>query len=152
MSITYKIGNIFDNPTQALVNPVNCVGVMGKGLALEFKKRFPDNFNHYAKCCKSNILRLGIILPYKIENTNIFPEYIINFPTKYHWKDNSHMESIMSGLTCTITYAITEDIKSISIPALGCGLGGLHWGEVKEYIDDACRSVDDIDFVVFEPN
>ncbi|HEY0088449.1 MAG TPA: macro domain-containing protein [Candidatus Lokiarchaeia archaeon] len=123
-------GNIFENSAEALVNPVNCVGVMGKGLALEFKKRFPKNFEYYRKTCFEPLgLVIGDLLLFK-ENE----KWIVNFPTKIHWKDPSKIEYIQKGLKTLLQIVEEDRLKAIAIPPLGCGLGGLNWNDVKKEI------------------
>jgi O-acetyl-ADP-ribose deacetylase (regulator of RNase III) len=121
--ITYKTGNIFDSTAQCLVNPVNCVGVMGKGLALEFKSQYPDMFKFYSKTCREGKLNLGQLGFYALK-TN--PSRIIClFPTKQHWKDKSTIGSIDDGLKAFVKYAPEMMIETAAFPKLGCGLGGL---------------------------
>ena len=130
--IEYVFGNIFDSDAEALVNPVNCVGVMGAGLALQFKQRFPGNYRYYKRECKEGRIALGQVLVVPISMTN--PKYIINLPTKKHWKDKSHLWVIGNGLAALRREINELDIKSVAIPALGCGLGGLGWEVVKDKI------------------
>lgn len=131
--ITYTTGDIFKANTEAIVNPVNCVGVMGKGLALEFKKRFPYNYHEYKIQCANDLLEIGEMLitgPYEK-----LPKYIINFPTKKDWRNPSQLEWIQEGLI-TLHKTITDyEIESIAIPALGVGNGGLKWSLVKPLIE-----------------
>lgn len=121
-------GNIFDADVEALVNPVNCVGVMGKGLALQFKKRYPDNFDCYKAACDIGDIKIGQMLSTRPNKV------IINFPTKIHWRDKSKLEYIERGLDGLLKLIDQCGIKSIAIPPLGCGLGGLKWSEVKPLI------------------
>lgn len=130
-------GDIFASSCDFLINPVNIVGVMGKGLALEFKKRFPNNFIHYQACCKNNSLTIGKLL--------IVPENgkaIINFPTKKHWKDNSELNYIVLGLEKLKIAVPRYGITSIAFPKIGCGLGGLNWNDVFPLINDFANSID----------
>lgn len=120
--IKYVSGNIFDSKATALVNPVNCVGVMGRGLALEFKKRYPENFRIYAEACARGEVRPGRIL--------VVPP-VINFPTKRHWREPSRLEDITAGLQAL--RSVLGD--SVAIPPLGCGLGGLPWPQVRNEIE-----------------
>lgn len=120
--ITITRGNIFNAPHMALVNPVNCVGVSGAGLAKVFKERFPENFEAYRQTCLRKELRIGKVFVFETGGVQI-----INCPTKYHWRDNSTVEIVTAGLR-----AIAElSLPSLAIPALGCGLGGLEWPIVK---------------------
>lgn len=121
--VELKIGNIFQSECQTLVNPVNCAGIMGKGLALEFKRRFPAMFAEYVERCKQGDVQLG--RPY-LSNEQAFPK-IINFPTKNHWRSKSRLADIRSGLIYLCAHYQAWDISSLAIPALGCGLGGLSW-------------------------
>lgn len=122
--------SIFEHDSNTwLVNPVNCVGVMGKGLALEFKKRYPNMFARYVKDCSCGYYELGEFQLYS-------PEKIIAFPTKKHWKDSSKLKDIISGVLNLLVSDVILDhpILAIALPKLGCGLGGLDWKEVHEYI------------------
>lgn len=148
--IVYKVGDLFNDDSQALVNTVNCVGVMGRGIALQFKKRYPDNFAAYEEKCKR-----GEMLPGKMHvyETNSFlgPRYIINFPTKRHWRGESRIEDIQSGLADLAKVISERKITSIAIPPLGSGLGGLDWNVVKGEIEKALSGVSDISINVYEP-
>lgn len=153
--IKFTTGNMFDAEVEALVNTVNCVGVMGKGVALECKKRFPEIFPPYRHVCKNNNLKVGQMLPFRLK-TNTFPYYIINFPTKKHWKNNSKIEYIESGLDSFMNLLIRWDIKSVAVPPLGCGNGGLEWNKVKQLIQskhDAWCNLHQLktNIVVYEP-
>ena len=113
--------------TEALVNTVNCVGVMGKGIALQFKQAFPDNFVQYEKACRTKEVRPGKVSVFY--TGNLFNQkYVINFPTKRHWKEKSRIADIKSGLEDIVRQIQALGIRSISIPPLGCGNGGLDWG------------------------
>lgn len=131
--IVFRKGNILKENTEAIVNTVNCVGVMGKGLALQFKKYYPRNFLKYKEACMKNEVRTGKMFVF--ETGNIFnPKYIINFPTKNHWKNPSKLEYIISGMEDLCNIIVKKDILSIAIPPLGCGNGGLNWNTVKPII------------------
>ena len=122
-----------DEDTEMIVNPVNCVGVAGKGLALKFRINYPENYQYYKKICSAGGLSLGKVLVYA-RNSKNNPKYIVNFPTKYHWKDKSSIAYIEAGLL-SLTEEISKlNIKSISIPSLGCGLGGLKWEDIRPII------------------
>lgn len=147
--IEYKIGDIFANDAEAIVNTVNCVGVMGRGLALQYKNKYPQNFKEYANACKDEQVVPGkMFIHHTGQLTN--PKYIINFPTKRHWKANSKIEDIESGLDDLVKVIDKLNIKSISIPPLGSGLGGLNWQIVKQKIEDKLSNID-CHIVVFEP-
>ena len=142
--IEYKSGNIFTSDAQAYVNPVNCVGVMGAGLAKQFKRKFPDNFKAYKAVCDDMEMMLGKchFFDYrKVENLDIsrnYPVWIINFPTKYHWKDKSKIDCIEQALDDMIVQGNIGGfggIYSLAMPRVGCGLGGLQWEDVKNVMD-----------------
>ncbi len=143
-------GNLLEADAEALVNTVNCVGVMGKGIALQFKQAFPENFTYYAKVCKEGRMRVGHVLVFKT-GSMLNPKYIINFPTKRHWKGKSKMEDIESGLVDLIAQVKRLRIQSIAIPPLGAGLGGLSWPEVKRRIEAAFAELPDVHVLLFEP-
>lgn len=122
-------GDIFNSECEYLVNPVNTVGVMGKGLALSFKNKFPNNFKKYKKYCQSGDFVVGKLLIISENNKKI-----INFPTKIHWKDNSRIGFIIDGLKKLKIAIEKRDIKSVAMPKIGCGLGGLDWNLVFKEI------------------
>jgi len=148
--IRYKEGDILSEDVEALVNTVNCVGVMGRGIALQFKKAFPDNFKAYEVVCKRNQLQPGEMFVYET-GTLTNPRYVINFPTKRHWRGKSRMEDIEAGLAALTLEIETRNIRSIAIPPLGSGLGGLVWAEVRPRIEEALEGLDDVDVVIYEP-
>lgn len=149
--IQYTSGNILHADVEALVNTVNCVGIMGRGIALQFKNAYPDNFAAYARACKAEEVQPGGMFVFDTGAlTN--PRYIINFPTKRHWKGKSRMEDIESGLVDLERVIRRKGIRSIAIPPLGAGLGGLDWSEVRLRIEQAMSALDDVDVQVFEPN
>lgn len=153
MTIEYKTGDMFDEPTEAIVNTVNCVGVMGKGVALEFKRRWPDNFCAYKRLCDTGDLRPGKMFVF--DNHNLISDghhrYLINFPTKQHWRARSKREFIEEGLDDLIRNIKELGIKSITLPPLGCGNGGLDWAVVRPLIEDKLASLQDVHFVIFAP-
>ncbi len=143
-------GNLLLAKTEALVNTVNCVGYMGKGIALQFKKAFPDNFDAYARACKANLVRPGKMLVF--ETRSMYnPKYIINFPTKRHWKGKSREEDIRSGLEALVDEIKRRNIKSVAVPPLGCGLGGLDWSIVRPMIEAAFARIPEVDVKLFAP-
>lgn len=146
--IHYVSGDILKSDAEAIVNPVNCVGVMGRGLALQFKNAFPDNFKAYAAACKRYEVWPGQLFVF--DNKVIQPRYIINFPTKLHWKDKSLMKDIELGLIDLITTISDYGIHSIAIPKLGCGLGGLNWSEVRPLIESALLHLNDVRVMLYD--
>ncbi len=148
--IEYRSGDILSEDAEALVNTVNCVGVMGRGIALQFKKAFPGNFKAYAAACKRDEVKPGHMFVHETgQLTN--PRYIVNFPTKRHWRGKSRMEDIEAGLVALVREITDRDIRSIAIPPLGSGLGGLKWGQVRSKIADALDGLEGTRVVVFEP-
>ena len=147
--IEFKTGDILSEDASALVNAVNCVGVMGKGVALRFKKAFPENFKAYAEACGNGQVAPGRMFVF--ETDEFSPSYVINFPTKTHWSGKSRMEYIDDGLKDLRKEIRNRDIRSIAIPALGCGLGGLSWNEVRPRVENALQGLEDVRIVVFEP-
>ena len=135
----------------AIVNTVNCVGVMGKGIALQFKKKWPENFKAYAAACKQGDVKLGQMFTFEL-GALATPRYIINFPTKSHWRSASKLEDIESGLKSLVDNIKNKNIKSIAIPPLGSGLGGLPWVEVKKLIFAYLEPIGDLEVRLFEPN
>lgn len=146
--IEFKNGDLFSIGTEALVNAVNCVGVMGKGIALQFKIIYPENFEAYRAACINREVRPGKMFVF---DTGLDPRYIINFPTKRHWRDNSLEEDIDSGLAALKTEIKNRNIKSIAIPPLGCGLGGLAWDTVRPKIENILGNLEDTKIIVLEP-
>ena len=148
--IEYKIGDILAEDAEALVNSVNCVGVMGRGVALQFKNAFPENFEAYADACKRNEVQPGRMFVFETRQLSS-PRYIINFPTKRHWRGKSRIEDVEAGLKALIQEVRDRNIRSIALPPLGSGLGGLEWMDVRQRIEAALRDIDDVRAVVFEP-
>ena len=148
--IEFKTGNILTEDAEAIVNTVNCVGVMGRGIALQFKKAFPENFTAYADACKRGEVQPGRMFVFDTGAlTN--PRYVINFPTKRHWRGKSRIEDIETGLKALAEEIRAREIRSIAVPPLGSGLGGLQWGEVKELICRSLGSVEGVRIIVLEP-
>lgn len=143
-------GNIFDSDAEALVNSVNCVGVMGRGLALQFKKQYPDNFKAYEAACNRGEVVPGKMFVFE-RNCFVNPKYIINFPTKRHWRGASRIEDIESGLVNLVAVIKSLNISSIAIPPLGAGLGGLDWCDVRTRIETTLGNLSDVDITVYEP-
>jgi O-acetyl-ADP-ribose deacetylase (regulator of RNase III) len=135
---------------EALVNTVNCVGQMGKGIALQFKQAFPANYKAYEAACKLGEVSPGRMLVHD-HGMLIQPRYIINFPTKRHWRGKSRIEDIDAGLITLIEEVRQRGIRSIAIPPLGCGLGGLDWNEVRPRIEAAFASLPDVEVHLYAP-
>jgi O-acetyl-ADP-ribose deacetylase (regulator of RNase III) len=148
--IEFVRGNLFDADVEAIVNAVNCVGVMRKGIALEFKRRFPSNFIAYKIACDAGELQLGRVFIHD-EGPSATPRYIVNFPTKHHWRNPSRLEDIRSGLDSLAAEIDRLKIHSIAIPALGCGLGGLDWQDVREELENRLLACKSSKIMVFEP-
>lgn len=149
--IRFTKGDLLNSDAEALVNTVNCVGIMGRGIALQFKKMYPENFEAYAAACAVNEVVPGKMFVFETEEmTN--PRYIINFPTKRHWKGNSKLEDIEIGLAALRKEVRRLGIKSIALPPLGSGLGGLPWPATKERILQAFEDLPDVDVLVYEPH
>lgn len=127
-------GDILEADVEAVVNTVNCVGVMGKGLALRFKQVFPENYEAYREACEAGEVRPGRMIV-SVTGRERNPRYVVNFPTKRHWRDGSRLEDIESGLRALVEEIGRLGIRSIAIPALGCGLGGLEWEAVRSRIE-----------------
>lgn len=143
-------GNLLLARTQATVNPVNTVGVMGKGLALAVKKTYPHAFIDYQAACKRGDVQVGRM--FVTENTGLDgPRWLIHFPTKQHWRHPSRLEWIQSGLVDLRRVVAELKIRSIAIPALGCGLGGLDWSEVRPLIEATFADLPDVDVELYEP-
>lgn len=132
--ISYTKGNLFDLQTQAIVNPVNCVGVAGAGLALQFKRKYPANHINYVMACNRGEMRPGRILMTGTRQQQP-PFFIFNFPTKLHWRDESRLYYIEIGMAALSLYAEELELTSIGLPMLGCGLGGLKWEEVDPIVN-----------------
>ena len=141
-------GDLFAANGDALVNAVNCVGVMGKGLALAFKNRFPANFVAYERACQAGEVAVGKMFVFEQPTA---PRWIINFPTKRHWRGTSRLEDIRDGLVDFVEQVRRREIHSVAMPALGCGLGGLEWRDVRPLIVDACAAVPHVRVAMFAP-
>jgi O-acetyl-ADP-ribose deacetylase (regulator of RNase III) len=149
--IEFKTGDILTAEADALVNTVNCVGVMGRGVALQFKKAYPDNFKAYAKACAREDVQPGRMFVYETGQLT-GPRFIINFPTKRHWKGASRFADIEAGLSALVAEIKARGIQSIAIPPLGSGLGGLNWPDVRAAIERALAPLSNLSVTVFEPN
>jgi O-acetyl-ADP-ribose deacetylase (regulator of RNase III) len=148
--IRFAKGNLLEADAEALVNTVNEVGVMGKGIALLFRDQFPENTRVYESAAQHDDVHIGKMLV--VPTGALFgPKWIFNFPTKRHWRNPSRLEWIRAGLRDLVRVIRALDIKSIAVPPLGCGNGGLEWQHVKRLIEAAASDVPDVDFLVYEP-
>jgi O-acetyl-ADP-ribose deacetylase (regulator of RNase III) len=148
--IRFLQGDILQAKAEALVNTVNCVGVMGRGIALQFKNVFPANFRVYEAACRRGEVQPGRM--FVVDTGKLTgPQYIINFPTKRHWRGKSRIEDIEAGLGALVDEIRARNIRSIAIPPLGSGLGGLNWSEVRPLIESALAALPEVDVQVFEP-
>lgn len=145
MTTTFLQGDLLQSDAAALVNPVNCVGVMGAGLALDFKARFPSMFERYRDECRRNLITLGKMHVYKASK-----HLIINFPTKRHWREGSSIGAIKDGLVDLVRVVREREIPSVAIPQLGCGLGGLAWEDVRPLIAEAFADARAVDVRIYE--
>lgn len=148
--IEFTKGNLLDSDAEALVNTVNTVGIMGKGVALMFKEAFPENFLAYEAACVAKEVRLGHMFLTKREKL-FGPKWIINFPTKAHWRYPSKIEWIVNGLHDLKRVIAEKEIKSVAVPPLGAGNGGLEWQDVRECIEKQLGNLPDVRVIVFEP-
>jgi len=148
--VQYTSGDLLLADAEALVNAVNCVGVMGRGIAVQFKHAYPENFKAYRAACHLQAVQPGKMFVHatgKLTN----PRYIINFPTKRHWREASRMADIESGLADLAGVIRRDGIQSIAIPALGCGLGGLPWTAVRQRIETALQALPRVKVLVYQP-
>lgn len=145
-------GDLLQADAESYVNTVNCVGVMGKGIALHFKQAYPDNYKLYRRACQRKELRPGMLLVYDAGFIfNQRPRYIINFPTKDHWRGKSKLAWIESGLVALVREVQARDISSIAVPALGCQNGGLNWADVRPRIEAAFRPLETVRVLLYAP-
>jgi O-acetyl-ADP-ribose deacetylase (regulator of RNase III) len=148
--IRFTQGNLLDAPVEVLVNTVNTVGVMGKGIALMFKERFPANMKAYSAACKAGAVQTGKMF---VTDTGelMGPRWIINFPTKQHWRSPSKLEWIVEGLRDLRLFIMQNEIASIAIPPLGAGHGGLDWAAVRDVILQELSDLSQVDIIIYEP-
>ncbi len=149
--INFTQGNLLKAPVEALVNTVNTVGVMGKGIALQFSRAYPDMYEQYVDACKAGRVRMGYMHVYDTGGLADGPRYIINFPTKSHWRANSKLSDIREGLEDLTALVRRLGIQSIAVPPLGCGHGGLDWTEVRPMIVRAFEQLPGVDVRIYEP-
>jgi len=143
-------GNILRADAEALVNTVNCVGFMGKGIALQFKKAYPANYEAYRKACEAGEVQPGRMFIFELESM-LNPKYVINFPTKRDWRTKSRYGDVESGLKALVSEVRRLGIRSIAVPPLGCGLGGLDWRKVRPMIEQAFTALPEVRVLLFEP-
>jgi len=148
--IRYTTGNLLEAKAEALVNTVNTVGIMGKGIALMFREAFAENFRAYAAACKQGEVRIGHMFVTE-RNAVLGPRWIINFPTKQDWRTKTRLSWVVDGLADLRRVIVDHGIRSIALPPLGCGNGGLDWVEVQPKIEEALGDLDDVDIQVYEP-
>lgn len=152
MTIESSSGDLLkQQDVDAIINTVNCVGVMGKGIALQFKKKWPANYQAYAAACKAGQVQLGRMFIFDL-GALATPRYIINFPTKGHWRNTSVLADIDSGLKDLVSHIKALDIRSVAMPPLGCGNGGLNWAEVRPLIEAYFVKLPDVTLRLFEPS
>lgn len=144
-------GNLLEAPAEALVNTVNTAGIMGKGIALQFKQAYPQMFRAYERACKAGEVKLGKVQVFDLGGLVGGPRWIINFPTKGHWRAGSRMGDIEAGLHDLIAAIKRLQIRSIAVPPLGCGNGGLDWNEVRPRIEAAFADLPGVRVLVFAP-
>lgn len=150
LMIRFTTGNLLEASADALVNTVNEVGVMGKGIALMFKEAFPENYRVYERACKQGQVRVGHILAVKCGEDRR-PQWIVNFPTKKHWRNPSQIQWVRDGLEDLKQWAHASKVQSIAVPPLGCGNGGLDWNDVKGLIEQLLGDLEGIDIQVYTP-
>ena len=148
--ITLTTGDILKSNAEALVNTVNCVGIMGRGIALQFKNAFGDNFEAYARACEVKEVEPGRMFVFERHRLDS-PRFIINFPTKRHWRGKSRIEDLDAGLVDLVRVVTERKIRSIAIPPLGSGLGGLNWSQVRPRIEAAMTALPEVEVIIFEP-
>jgi O-acetyl-ADP-ribose deacetylase (regulator of RNase III) len=149
--IEFAKGNLLEAPVEALVNTVNTVGVMGKGIALQFRQAFPAMFRDYEKACKNGEVQLGRVYLFDLGGLPDRPQWIINFPTKEHWRASSRIADIEAGLTDLVDQIRKLGIQSIALPPLGCGNGGLDWNDVRPKIEAAFAKLPSIRVLLYAP-
>lgn len=146
----FTTGNLLDADVEAVVNTVNTVGVMGKGIALMFKERFPQNYAAYVAACKSGEVQTGQMFVTPVHELS-GPRWVINFPTKQNWRSPTQTEWVRTGLITLRDTILEKRITSIAIPPLGCGNGGLDWRDVRPLIEKTLGDLEDVSIVVYEP-
>lgn len=148
--IEFTRGDLLQADVEALVNAVNCVGVMGRGIALQFKREFPENFRLYRAACERDEVRPGAMFVTET-GASSGPRLVVNFPTKRHWRSKSKLEDVLAGLEALRQEVLDREIGSIAIPPLGAGLGGLPWPQVREAIVGALDGLEATRVLLYEP-
>ncbi len=148
--IELKHGDLLESGAEALVNTVNTEGVMGKGVALQFKKAFPEMFKAYRAACRKGEVAIGRMHVFE-SGSLMGPRFIINFPTKKHWREPSKLEYVKTGLVSLADEVRKLNIRSMAIPPLGCGFGGLKWEDVYPLIREAFEQLPDVELLVYPP-
>jgi len=148
--VTEEQGNLLEVRADALVNAVNTVGVMGKGIALQFKQAYPANFQAYKEACQRGEVQLGSMFTHETGLPDA-PRYIINFPTKGHWRSRSKLTDVVAGLADLREVIRARDIYSVAVPPLGCGNGGLEWDDVRPLIFEALADLPGVHVMLFLP-
>lgn len=151
MTIQVRNDNLFDSDAQALVNAVNCVGVMGGGIALEFKNRYPDMYRVYRDHCNHGLIAPGVVVSHRVGNPGNATRWVLNFPTKDDWRDPSLLSYVIKGYTRLLDRVDVLGIKSVAIPALGCGLGGLEWDEVGPILYSLDEVMPQVTWMIYPP-
>jgi O-acetyl-ADP-ribose deacetylase (regulator of RNase III) len=144
-------GNLLEAKVEALVNAVNTVGIMGAGIALQFRKKYPEMFRAYEQACDVGEVTPGKMHVFELGNSGACARWIINFPTKRHWRESSRLDDVVAGLTDLACQVRRLNIHSIAIPPLGCGHGGLDWDDVRPRIEQAFAQIPDVQILLFEP-
>lgn len=144
-------GNLLEAKVEALVNAINTVGVMGAGIALQFRQKYPEMFKAYSLACGSGAVTPGKMHVFELGNQDACPRCIINFPTKRHWREPSRLDDVIGGLADLVNQVRRLNIRSVAIPPLGCGLGGLDWDDVRPRIEQAFAEMPDVRVLLFEP-
>lgn len=148
--IRYTTGNLLEARAEALVNTVNTVGVMGKGIALMFRERFQENYKRYRLACKSGEVRVGQMFVTETAELD-GPRWVVNFPTKQDWRGKSRLEWVLDGLKALRQFIVEHQVRSIALPPLGAGNGGLEWSLVKPEIEKALGDLPDVEITIYEP-
>jgi O-acetyl-ADP-ribose deacetylase (regulator of RNase III) len=151
LTILLKTDNLFDSGAEALVNAVNCVGVMGGGIALAFKNRFPEIMSEYNRHCERKYLRPGTIIAHPLEDNAAGTKWVISYPTKIDWRDPSRLSYIIKGFHGLLLRVERLEIQSVAIPALGCGLGGLKWSEVEPILYALDEGLPEVTWMIYPP-